>query len=100
MKKNEITTNWMRVGSAGAEKGTLLPIFGFVSRQRVLSRYRVLQMLCCDKAFRVPTWSSGQVHDRHQAHGAKLTTVFLRPQQKDLGCYGALFMDTVHGHYS
>ena len=31
-KKNEMTTNYVRVGSVGAEKGSSLLISGFVSR--------------------------------------------------------------------
>ena len=30
-KKNEMTANYVRVGSAGVEKGSSLPISGFVS---------------------------------------------------------------------
>ena len=41
-KKNEMTANWVRAGSAGAEKGSLLPISGFVSQQRVLCHNKVL----------------------------------------------------------
>ena len=30
-KKKEMTANWVRARSAGVEKGSLLPISGFVS---------------------------------------------------------------------
>ena len=75
----------MRAGSAGAEKGSLLPISRFVSRQRFLCHDRVLQMLCHDMAFRVATWSSGQVHDRLPARAIEGS---------------GLFLSTVHGHCS